>query len=103
MYYLRGLGWNGGVNEAMRNWMSMARGAATTGGPNSIPMPLLSPAPSIHKTIIPFSLTKTTPFLISFPSPSPRFLSSSSSSADHNFNFSDSGHYLFHPFYIYTS
>jgi len=49
----------------------------------------------IHKTIFPFSLTKTSPFLISFTTPSRRFLSVSSSlrslSPNHDFNFSDSG------------
>jgi len=71
----------------MMNWMSMATNALTNSSTTFL----------LHKTIIPFSLTKTSPFLISFTTPSRSFLSASSLpslSADHTFNLSDSGHYF---------
>ncbi|KEH20004.1 dual-specificity RNA methyltransferase RlmN [Medicago truncatula] len=69
----------------MMNWMSMATSALA----NSSSTTFL-----LHKTIIPFSLTKTSPFLISFTTPSRRFLSASSLpslSPDIDFNFSHYG------------
>ncbi|CAJ2636478.1 unnamed protein product [Trifolium pratense] len=66
----------------MRNWMSMMAMSAVA---NSTFLPL--------KTIIPFSLTKTSPFLFSLTTPSRRYLSASalpSISTDHDFNISDS-------------
>ncbi|XP_027187279.1 uncharacterized protein [Cicer arietinum] len=67
----------------MRNWMSMAMGTVS----NSTLF--LSFASPIHKTIIPFSLTKTSPYLISRRTFSVSSLPSLS--ADSNFNFSHSG------------
>ncbi|CAK8561666.1 unnamed protein product [Lathyrus sativus] len=74
----------------MKNWMSMVAMGAVTNSTF-----LLSSQP-ILKTIIPFSLTKTLPYLVCLTAPSRRFLSAASSlpsvvSADHSFNFSDSG------------
>ncbi|MCH97548.1 dual-specificity RNA methyltransferase RlmN-like [Trifolium medium] len=71
----------------MKNWMSMMAMSAVANSTF-----LLLPTIPL-KTIIPFSLTKTSPFLISLTTPSRRYLSASALpfiSTDHDFNFSDS-------------